>query len=71
MTDQDMKKETQDHAIRIALVEQELKGTRDELHKIHGSVDKINDKIGQLVWAVISAIILGAMQFILKGGLNA
>lgn len=64
MTDQDIKKETQDHAIRIALLEQSMRGIKDELHQINGSV-------GKLVWAVISAIVLAAMQFILRGGLNA
>ena len=64
MTDQEIKKETQDHAIRIALLEQSMRGIRDELHQINASV-------GKLVWVVISAMVLAAMQFILKGGLGA
>jgi len=71
MTDQEIKKETQDHAIRIALLEQSMKGIKEELHQINGSVEKINSSVGKLVWVIISAILLAAMQFILKGGLHA
>ena len=53
----------QDHAIRIALLEQSMTGIKSELHNI-------NTNIGRLVWAVIMAIVVAAIQFVLKGGLN-
>lgn len=58
-----IKRETQDHAIRIALLEQSMKGIKDELHDISASVSK-------LVWAVITAIALAGVNFIIKGGFN-
>ena len=54
---------TQDHAIRIALLEQAMKGIQAEL-------SQINANIGKLVWAVILAIVMAFVQFILKGGLG-
>ena len=72
MAEQEFRNETQqDHAIRLALVEQQVAGVKDELHKINGSVDKINGSIEKLVWTVITAIALAAMQFIMRGGLGA
>ena len=54
---------TNDHAIRIALLEQAMTGIKSELHQI-------NSNIGKLVWAVILAIVMAFVQFALKGGLN-
>lgn len=54
---------TQDHSIRIALLEQAMTGIKGELHQI-------NANIGKLVWAVIMAIVMAFLQFMLKGGLN-
>jgi len=54
----------QDHAIRIALLEQAMSGIKSELHQI-------NSNIGKLVWAVIIAMVMAVVQFALKGGLNA
>lgn len=54
---------TQDHAVRIALLEQSMAGIKNELTKLNGHISK-------LVWAVIIALIAAIMQFILKGGLN-
>lgn len=53
----------QDHAIRIALLEQSMTGIKSELHQI-------NSNINRLVWAVIAAIVMAGVQFILRGGLN-
>lgn len=53
----------QDHAIRIALLEQSMAGIKSELHQI-------NSNINRLVWAVIAAIVMAGVQFILRGGLN-
>jgi len=61
----------QDHAIRLALVEQQVAGVKEELHKISGSVDKINDSIGRLVWTVVLAVVVAGLNFALKGGFNA
>lgn len=54
---------TQDHSVRIALLEQAMDGIKGELHQI-------NANIGKLVWAVVLAIVMAFVQFILKGGLN-
>jgi hypothetical protein len=54
----------QDHAIRIALLEQSMSGIKNELHQI-------NSNISKLVWAVILAIVMAFVQFALKGGINA
>ena len=53
-----------DHSVRIALLEQAMKGIKEELGKINGH-------LGKLVGAVILAIVMALVQFILKGGLNA
>ena len=53
----------QDHAIRIALLEQSMTGIKSELHQI-------NSNINRLVWAVIAAIVMAGVQFILRGGLS-
>ena len=55
---------THDHAVRIALLEQSMTGIKQELHQI-------NANISRLVWAVITAIGMAGIQFVLKGGLNA
>lgn len=52
-----------DHAIRIALLEQSMDGIKTELHQI-------NSNINRLVWAVIAALVMAAVQFVLKGGLS-
>ena len=54
----------QDHAIRIALLEQSMTGIKQELHQI-------NSNINRLVWAVIAAIVMAGVQFVIRGGLNA
>jgi len=54
----------QDHAIRIALLEQSMSGIKAELHQI-------NSNINRLVWAVIAAIVMAGVQFIIRGGLSA
>lgn len=51
-----------DHAIRIALLEQGMKNITNELHAINGNISK-------LIWIAIAAIGASAMQFILRGGL--
>ena len=53
----------QDHAIRIALLEQSMSGIKAELHQI-------NSSISRLVWAVIAALVAAAIQFVIKGGLS-
>ena len=53
----------QDHAIRIALLEQSMQGIKAELHAINGNISK-------LVWVMVAAIAASAMQFILRGGLH-
>lgn len=53
----------QDHAIRIALLEQSMSDIKAELRQI-------NSNINRLVWAVIAAIVMAAMQFVIRGGLN-
>ena len=62
MTNPDERR-NQDHAIRIALLEQSITGIKGELHQI-------NSNISRLVWAVIAAIVMAGVQFILKGGLS-
>ena len=52
-----------DHATRIAVLETAIKG-------IDKNLDHINGSIGKLVWAVILAIVVALVQFILKGGLR-
>lgn len=54
----------QDHAIRIALLEQSMSGIKSELHQINGNISK-------LVWAVIAAIVMAGVQFVVRGGLSA
>lgn len=54
--------QNQDHAIRIALLEQGVQNITTELHAINGNISK-------LIWIAIAAIGASAMQFILKGGL--
>ena len=54
----------QDHAIRIALLEQSMTGIKQELHQINGNISR-------LVWAVIAAIVMAGVQFMLRGGLSA
>jgi hypothetical protein len=63
MTQPADERRNQDHAIRIALLEQSMTGIKSELHQI-------NSNINRLVWAVIAAIVMAGVQFILKGGLN-
>lgn len=53
----------QDHAIRIALLEQAMAGIKSELHGI-------NANIGKLIWVVIATLGASVVQFIIKGGLN-
>ena len=53
----------QDHAIRIALLEQSMSGIKAELHQI-------NSSISRLVWAVLAALVAAAIQFVIKGGLS-
>lgn len=60
----DVSDSPRDHAIRIALLEQSMDGIKLELHQINGN-------IGKLVWAVILAIVMAFIQFVIKGGLNA
>ena len=55
---------TQDHAVRIALLEQTTRGIKEELTKLNGH-------IGKLVWAVVTALVLAVVQFALKGGFSA
>ena len=54
----------QDHAIRIALLEQSMSGIKAELHQINGNISR-------LVWAVIAAIVMAGVQFVVRGGLSA
>lgn len=54
---------TNDHAVRIALLEQGMKNITAELHGINGNITK-------LIWIAITAIGSSFMQFILKGGLT-
>lgn len=64
MADNDFHKETQqDHAIRIALLEQSVEGIKN------GLLD-ISKNVKHLVFTVISAVFLAVVQFIVKGGLN-
>lgn len=58
-----MSDDTRDHAIRIALLEQTTLGIKEELTKLNGH-------IGKLVWAIVMALVLAVMQFVLKGGLS-
>ena len=58
-----MSEPNHDHAVRIALLEQTTNGIQKEL-------GKLNSHIGKLVWAIVSALVLAVMQFVLKGGLN-
>lgn len=53
----------QDHAVRIALLEQSMAGIKNELSKLNGHISK-------LVWAVITALALAFIQFAIRGGLN-
>lgn len=52
----------QDHAIRIALLEQSMLGIKEEL-------SKINTSINTLVKVVGGAIVVAVMNFIIRGGL--
>ena len=52
-----------DHAIRIALLEQSMAGIKTELHQISGNISR-------LVWAVVAAIVMAGVQFVIRGGLN-
>lgn len=63
MTQQEERR-NQDHAIRIALLEQSMTGIKQELHQINGNISR-------LVWAVIAAIVMAGVQFMLRGGLSA
>jgi len=51
-----------DHAIRIALLEQGMKNITGELHEI-------NKNISKLIWIAVTAIGVSFTQFILRGGL--
>lgn len=64
MTDNYSNKETQqDHAIRIALLEQSVEGIKN------GLLD-ISKNVKHLVMTVIVAVLLAVVQFVLKGGLS-
>jgi hypothetical protein len=54
--------QNQDHAIRIALLEQGMKNITRELHGI-------NANIGKLIWLALAAIGTSFIQFVLRGGL--
>lgn len=56
--------QTNDHGIRIALLEQAMRNITIELHAI-------NSNISRLIWIAIAALGAAAMQFVLKGGLHA
>lgn len=56
-------RQEQDHAIRIALLEQSMGEIKKELHGINANVNK-------LVWVVVAALVSSVIQFILRGGLN-
>jgi hypothetical protein len=51
-----------DHAVRIALLEQGMKNITTELHGI-------NTNISKLIWLAVAAIGTSFIQFILRGGL--
>ena len=51
-----------DHAIRIALLEQGMKNITIELHAINGNISK-------LIWIAVAAIGTSFVQFMLRGGL--
>lgn len=53
---------TNDHSIRIALLEQGMKNITSELHGI-------NANIAKLIWLAVAAIGTSFIQFILRGGL--
>jgi len=55
--------ETNDHAVRIALLEQAMTNITAELHAI-------NKNIGWLVKLVGAAILVAMMRFALVGGLS-
>ena len=57
------KKPNEDHAVRIALLEQATES-------IQRSLAAINVNISRLVWIVAATLITGIVQFILKGGLK-
>jgi hypothetical protein len=59
----DLTQRDQDHAIRIALLEQSMKDIKSELHGINANVNK-------LVWVVVAAIVSSAVQFALRGNFN-
>lgn len=63
MTPEEYNNLKHDHSIRIALLEQSMKGIKDELTLINGH-------LGKLVGAVVLAIVMALVQFALKGGLN-
>ena len=56
-------KRDQDHAIRIALLEQSLT-------RLEQSMGSINANVNKLVWVVVAAIVSSIVQFILRGGLH-
>ncbi|MBC7621240.1 MAG: hypothetical protein H7293_20025 [Candidatus Saccharibacteria bacterium] len=52
-----------DHSIRIALLEKGVEGIEKQLNDMNGHLQK-------LVWAIIVALVMAAVQFILRGGLK-
>ena len=54
------RRETSDHAIRIALLEQGMKSIKDQLKGINGNM-------GKLVWLVFSALILAVLKLVVIG----
>jgi len=54
--------DSHDHAVRIALLEQGMRNITAELHIINASMSR-------LVWIGVTAIGVGIMDFIVRGGL--
>lgn len=55
--DDTTRKKTDDHSIRIALLEQGMDSIKDQLKAINGNM-------GRLVWLVFSALILAVLKLV-------
>jgi hypothetical protein len=54
------RRQTEDHGVRIALLEQSTEAIKDQLKAI-------NENITKLVWLIFSALILAIMKMVVLG----
>jgi hypothetical protein len=62
MTENERRRDSDDHGTRIALLEQSTKAIKDQLKDINGNINK-------LVWLVFTALILAVLKFMISGNM--